>query len=72
MRIAIDVRKLNDFGIGTYIRHLPRHLPRIDPTTDTFLFCLRDDEDALRSLGDRVHPVAVTARDRPPGTADAL
>ena len=26
MRVAIDARKLHDFGIGTYIRNLLRHL----------------------------------------------
>ena len=30
MRVAIDARKLHDFGIGTYIRNLLRHLARID------------------------------------------
>ena len=28
MRVAIDARKLHDFGIGTYIRNLLRHLAR--------------------------------------------
>ena len=32
MRVAIDARKLHDFGIGTYIRNLLRHLARIDQT----------------------------------------
>ena len=30
MRIAIDARKLHDFGIGTYIRNLLRQLARLD------------------------------------------
>ncbi len=30
MRIAIDVRKIKDFGIGTYLRNLIRHLPALD------------------------------------------
>ena len=30
MRVAIDARKLHDFGIGTYIRNLLRQLARID------------------------------------------
>ena len=30
MRIAFDVRKLNDFGIGTYIRNLVLHLAQLD------------------------------------------
>ena len=30
MRIAIDARKLRDYGIGTYVRNLLRHLSRLD------------------------------------------
>ena len=30
VRIAIDARKLRDYGIGTYIRNLLRHLARLD------------------------------------------
>ena len=39
MRIAIDARKLHDFGIGTYIRNLVLHLARIDTETDYLLLC---------------------------------
>ena len=34
MRIAIDARKLDDFGIGTYVRHLVKYLPKIDPESE--------------------------------------
>ena len=34
MRIAIDVRKLHDFGVGTYVRNLLRQLARLDHDTD--------------------------------------
>ena len=30
MRIAFDIRKLNDFGIGTYIRNLILNLANLD------------------------------------------
>ena len=30
MRIAIDARKLRDFGIGTYIRNILIELSRLD------------------------------------------
>ena len=33
MRIAIDARKLHDFGIGTYVRNLKRLVARQDRTT---------------------------------------
>ena len=34
MRVAIDTRKIHDFGIGTYIRNLLRQLARIDQNTE--------------------------------------
>jgi len=39
MRIGIDVRKLNDFGIGTYLRNLLEHLAKKDPKNNYILFC---------------------------------
>ena len=39
MRVAIDARKLHDFGIGTYIRNLLRQLARIDHDTEYVLLC---------------------------------
>lgn len=50
MRIAIDVRKINDFGIGTYLRNLIRHLPGLDPDTEYYLLGYRRDEALLTSL----------------------
>jgi hypothetical protein len=37
MRVAIDARKLHDFGIGTYTRNLLRHLARIDGDSEYVL-----------------------------------
>lgn len=59
-RIAIDVRKVNDFGIGTYLRNLIRHLPRIDDVNEYYALCYRQDEDLLRSLSTSVRTVFVT------------
>ncbi len=50
MRIAIDVRKINDFGIGTYLRNLIRHLPALDADNNYYLLGYRHDEALLRSL----------------------
>ena len=33
MKIAIDARRIRDFGVGTYIRNLLRQLARLDPDT---------------------------------------
>ncbi len=58
MRIGIDARKLHDFGIGTYIRNLLRHLARLDSRTEFVLLCRQADTQALASLGENFRPVA--------------
>src|SRR5215471_13646120 len=37
MRIAIDIRKINEFGVGTYIWNLVRNLAGIDPHNEYLL-----------------------------------
>ena len=51
MRVAIDARKLHDFGIGTYIRNLVRHLAQRDQDTEYVLLCGDEDLDIARTLG---------------------
>ena len=51
MRVAIDARKLHDFGIGTYIRNLLRQLARIDTSNEYVLLCHEPDLDLANSLG---------------------
>jgi glycosyltransferase involved in cell wall biosynthesis len=51
MRVAIDARKLHDFGIGTYIRNLLRHLARIDHDTEYVLLCGEADIGVAAQLG---------------------
>jgi glycosyltransferase involved in cell wall biosynthesis len=57
MKIAIDARKWRDYGIGTYVRNLVRHLARIDHETTYFLFCDDADESTLRDLAENFVPV---------------
>ncbi len=57
MKIAIDARKWRDYGIGTYVRNLVRHLARIDRESTFFLFCARSDEATLRDLAENFVPV---------------
>jgi len=38
MRIGLDVRKINDFGIGTYIQNLVKYLLEMDKQNQYFLF----------------------------------
>ena len=56
MRIAIDVRKIKDFGIGTYLRNLIRHLPALDADNEYYLLGYRHDEALLRSLSSPSSP----------------
>jgi glycosyltransferase involved in cell wall biosynthesis len=51
MRVAIDARKIHDFGIGTYIRNLLRQLARIDHDTEYVLLCGEADLGVAAQLG---------------------
>jgi glycosyltransferase involved in cell wall biosynthesis len=57
VRIGIDARKLHDFGIGTYIRNLLRHLARIDSQTEFVIFCRPEDRETLAQIGENFRPV---------------
>ena len=57
MRIAIDARKLHDYGIGTYVRNLLRELARQDDDAEYVLLCTAADAAALTALGPRFRPV---------------
>jgi glycosyltransferase involved in cell wall biosynthesis len=54
MRIAIDIRKINDFGIGTYIRNLVLNLPQIDQQSCYFLIGREKDSGELGTLPSNV------------------
>ena len=57
MRIAIDARKLRDFGIGTYIRNLLRHLARLDSRTEYVVLCSDEDLGFAGELGENFRAV---------------
>jgi len=61
VRIGIDARKLHDFGIGTYIRNLLRHLARIDRETEFVVFCRPGDAAQISTLGENFRGVPETA-----------
>jgi glycosyltransferase involved in cell wall biosynthesis len=50
LRIVIDVRRVRDFGIGTYIGGLLRGLAAIDQTNDYVLVALPEDRSVFASL----------------------
>jgi glycosyltransferase involved in cell wall biosynthesis len=61
LRIAIDARKLHDYGIGTYVRNLLRELARQDGDDQYLLLCRREDAGFIDGLGSRFTPVAESA-----------
>lgn len=48
--IAIDARKIRDFGIGTYVRNLVRELGELDRENDYLLFASPQGREDLRDL----------------------
>jgi glycosyltransferase involved in cell wall biosynthesis len=58
LRIAIDARKLRDYGIGTYIRNLLRHLARIDQSTEYVVLCPEAECQTVREFGENFRTVA--------------
>jgi glycosyltransferase involved in cell wall biosynthesis len=61
VRVAIDARKLHDYGIGTYVRNLISELARQDDDVEYVLLCAPSDRDALGALGPRFRPWVVRA-----------
>lgn len=52
MRIIIDARKVNDYGIGTYIRRLGDACARLSPSDDFVFLGKVDPANGNRALGD--------------------
>ena len=61
MRIAIDARKLRDFGIGTYIRNILIELSRLDRESEYVVLCRPDDVGSGDVLGRNFRMVPETA-----------
>jgi glycosyltransferase involved in cell wall biosynthesis len=61
MRVAIDIRPIRDFGVGTYIRNVVRILGRIDQQSDYFLIGGRDRVREVGRLPDNFHIVPFSA-----------
>lgn len=55
--IAIDARKIQDFGIGTYIRNLILHLAEIDRENRYLLLCRNPGRDLMRDLPENFQPM---------------
>jgi len=56
-KIGIDIRKLRDYGIGTYIENLINQFSRLDSENQYILFCRPQDRENLPPLRGNFHPV---------------
>ncbi len=63
MKIAIDVRRLRDFGIGTYIRNLLNALAIEDSTNTYLLLAQKSDASQLAHLPSTFQPVFYDRKD---------
>jgi glycosyltransferase involved in cell wall biosynthesis len=68
MNVALDLGKIDDFGIGTYIRNLVHHLARID-FDDTF-FLLQGKTSNASALPTSENFKRITLRERKRGELD--
>jgi glycosyltransferase involved in cell wall biosynthesis len=64
LHIVIDVRRVRDFGIGTYIRNITRAVSRLDQENRYTLLARPEDLDQFEGLGPnfQISPVAATDR----------
>lgn len=63
MRIAIDARRLRDFGIGTYIRNLVTAISNADHESEYLLVSFPEDEHLLRHLPGNFRPIPCSRLD---------
>jgi len=62
VRIAIDARKLHDFGIGTYIRNLLKYLASFDHDSEYVIVCRPADAEHVRRMAPNFTAVAEKAK----------
>jgi glycosyltransferase involved in cell wall biosynthesis len=63
VKIALDVRRIRDFGVGTYIRNLLQALAEENAEHDFQLICSRHDTDQLPELPSNFHVALYDRRD---------
>jgi glycosyltransferase involved in cell wall biosynthesis len=61
MKIGIDARKIRDFGIGTHIENLIRHIPQFDTENEYFIFHHPADKDYIPRTGLNIRLVPDTS-----------
>jgi glycosyltransferase involved in cell wall biosynthesis len=65
VKIAIDIRRMNEFGVGTYTRNIVRGLARLDHENEFFLLGSAEKVNEIGSLPENFQSVPVP----PPETA---
>ncbi len=60
MKIAIDLRRISDFGVGTYIRNVVRTLGRLDRDNQYFLIGSPESIREIGVLPESIHTVPLT------------
>ncbi|HKB99010.1 MAG TPA: glycosyltransferase family 1 protein [Terriglobales bacterium] len=63
MKVAIDIRRMTEFGVGTYIRNVVRTLARLDPESKYFLIGSPSKVAECGPLPPNFHAVALDGRD---------
>ncbi len=63
MKVAIDIRRMTEFGIGTYIRNVVRTLARLDHESDYFLIGLPAKVGECGPLPANFHSVPLPDRE---------
>jgi glycosyltransferase involved in cell wall biosynthesis len=63
VKVAIDIRRMTEFGVGTYIRNVVRMLARLDRDSDYFLVGSPAKVAECGSLPPNFHAVPLDGRD---------
>ena len=63
MKVAIDIRRMTEFGVGTYIRNVVRTLARLDRDSKYFLIGSPDKVAECGPLPPNFHAVPLAGRD---------
>jgi glycosyltransferase involved in cell wall biosynthesis len=64
VKVAIDIRRMGDFGVGTYIRNVVRTLGRVDLETQYFLIGPAHSRETIGPLPGNFRSIVFEASDR--------
>jgi glycosyltransferase involved in cell wall biosynthesis len=64
VKIGIDIRRMTEFGVGTYIRNVVRTLARLDDEATYFLLGSPEKVKEIGPLPENFHPVALNQPER--------